>query len=106
MARLAVVATIEVLPGRRDSLLTALMAHRARCLKDEPGTLEMEVLEPLDDPTKVLVYEAYLDRAAFDLHVKGPSLAQFRRQSADAIAKFAATRCAVLDDESLFALAK
>jgi len=106
MSRIAVIAVIEVLPGRKAALLSALMAHRARCLKDEPGTLELEVLEPLDDETKLLVYEAYLNRAAFDVHVKGPSLAQFRRESADAIAKFSATRCAVLDDESLFASAK
>ena len=42
MPKLAIVATIEVAPERRDQLLLLLMAHRARCLKDEPGTLQFE----------------------------------------------------------------
>ena len=46
MPKLAIVATIEVAPERRDQLLPLLMAHRGRCLKDEPGTLQFDVLAP------------------------------------------------------------
>ena len=38
--------------------------QRARCLKDEPGTLNFEVLMPHDDNTKVMLYEVYQDEAA------------------------------------------
>ena len=76
MAKLALVGTIEVAPGRKDQLVAALMAHRARCLKDEPGTLQMEVLTPRDDDTRLLLYEVYRDDAAFDVHRNGPSFAQ------------------------------
>jgi hypothetical protein len=31
------VVTIEVAPGRRDEMLRFLAAHKARCLKNEPG---------------------------------------------------------------------
>jgi autoinducer 2-degrading protein len=55
VARLALVGTIEIAPGRRDQLISSTMAHKARCLRDEPGTLQMEVLAPRDDDTKVLV---------------------------------------------------
>ena len=51
MLKLAIVATIEVAPERRDRL----MGHRGRCLKDEPGTLQFEVLAPREDDTKVLL---------------------------------------------------
>jgi (4S)-4-hydroxy-5-phosphonooxypentane-2,3-dione isomerase len=44
MPKLAIVVTIEVTPGRRDEFLPLLMAHKARCPKDEPGTLQFEVL--------------------------------------------------------------
>ena len=58
MPKLAIVATIEVAPARRDQLLPLLMAHRGRCLKDEPGTLQFEVLVPREDDTKVLLYKS------------------------------------------------
>ena len=93
MAKLALVGTIEVAPGRKDELLSALMAHKARCLKDEPDTLQMEVLAPREDDAKVLVYEVYRDDAAFDVHRSGPSLAQWREETAGMIAKFSVTRC-------------
>ena len=66
----ATVGTIEIAPGRRDQLLPLLMAHKARCLKDEPGTLQFEILLPHDDNTKVLLYEVYRDDAAFDSIVR------------------------------------
>jgi len=73
MSKLAIIGTIEVASGRREQVLPLLMAHRARCLKDEPGTLQFEVLLPNDDNTKVLLYEVYRDAAAFeaDLHIIG-----------------------------------
>jgi quinol monooxygenase YgiN len=45
MSKFANVVTIEVAPGRGDQVVTLLMAHKAR-LKDEPGTLQFEVLLP------------------------------------------------------------
>src|SRR5689334_14288671 len=58
MPRLAIIVEIEVAPGRRDQFLPLLMAHRARCLKDEAGiTLHIDVLVPFENDTKVLSYE-------------------------------------------------
>ena len=96
-SKLAVIGTIEVAPGRRDEILRLLIAHRARCLKDEPGiVLQFDVLAPLEDDTKVLLYEVYQDDAAFDVHRTGPSIAQWRKESAGMIVKAGLTRCALL----------
>ena len=46
MAKLAVIGKLEIATGHLDRVLPLLMAHRARCLADEPGTLEFEVLLP------------------------------------------------------------
>jgi len=54
MSKFANVVTIEVAPGRKDEVVALLLAHKAR-LKDEPGTLQFEVLLPKDDDTKVRV---------------------------------------------------
>jgi quinol monooxygenase YgiN len=53
----------------------------------------MEVLAPREDDTKVLVYEVYRDDAACDVHRSGPSLAQWREETAGIIAKFSVARC-------------
>ena len=95
MPKLALIGTIEVAPGRRDQFLPLLMAHRARCLRDERGiTLQLEVLVPYDDDTKVLVYEVYRDDAAFEVHRNGPSIAQFRVDTAGMIVTMHVTKCA------------
>ena len=87
MSKLAIIATIEVPKGRRDEFLPVLMAHRARSLKDEPGTLQFELMTPRDDDTKVMLYEVYRDDAAFDAHRNGPSIAQLRKDGAGLIVK-------------------
>ena len=40
MSKLAVIGTVEMPPEKRDQVLRLLMAHRGRCLRDEPGTLQ------------------------------------------------------------------
>ena len=87
MPKLAIIATIEAAAGRMDELLPHLMAHRARCLKDEPGTLQFEFLLPRDDKTKVMLFEVYADRPAFEAHWNGASMAQFRKDSEGMVAK-------------------
>jgi (4S)-4-hydroxy-5-phosphonooxypentane-2,3-dione isomerase len=97
MPNVAIVAKMEVAPGRRDKLLPVLMAHKARCLKDEPGTLHFDVLAPREDDTKVLTYEVYRDDAAFDAHLNGPSLARFRKEDEGMVVKFHVIRCALVE---------
>src|SRR5262249_11119226 len=97
MPKFANVVTIEVALGRRDQLLPLLAAHKTRSLKDEPGTLQLEILMPKDDDTKVLSYEVYRDDGAFEAHRNGPSLAQWRDETAGMVVKLHGTRCAVVD---------
>lgn len=93
MPKLAIIATIDVAPGRRDQFVHLLMAHKARCLKDEPGTLQFEVMLPREDNTKVLLYEVYQDDAAFDTHFNGASITRLREEAAGMILKLQGTRC-------------
>jgi (4S)-4-hydroxy-5-phosphonooxypentane-2,3-dione isomerase len=97
MPKFATVGTIEVASGRRDELLRLLAAHKARCLRDEPGTVQFEILLPDGDDTKVLLYEVYRDAAAFDVHRNGPSFARWREETAAMVANLYGTRCTVLD---------
>ena len=97
MSKFANVVRIEVAPGRRDQVVTLLLSHKAR-LKDEPGTVQFEVLLPRDDDdTKIRVYEMYRDAAAFEAHLNGPSLAQWKEETAGMVVQLHGVRCAVVD---------
>ncbi len=93
MSKLAILAAVEVAPGRRNQVLPLLMEHRARCLRDEPGTLQFEVLAPHEDDDRLLIYEIYLDDAAFEAHRNGASIAQWRQAAAGMLANVQVTRC-------------
>jgi (4S)-4-hydroxy-5-phosphonooxypentane-2,3-dione isomerase len=95
VSKLAIIATMDVAPVKRDQLVPFLMAHRARCLKDEPGTLQFEVLIPREEPDKIMLYELYADDAAFDIHFNGPSIRQVRQELAGMMQKLYGTRCSV-----------
>ena len=93
MTKYAIVATFEVVPGRMKELLPLLLAHRDRCLADEPGTLRFDVLRPREGEDTLMLYELYDDEAAFQTHWNGASLARFRQESAGMIGKLSGTRC-------------
>jgi len=93
MAKLAIIATIEIVPGHRAEVVPLLMAHRERSLKAEPGTLQFEVLLPHDEDNRVLLYEVYKDAAAFEEHRNAASIARFRQETSGMIAKISGTRC-------------
>jgi quinol monooxygenase YgiN len=97
MSSLALIATFEIAPGQRDELLPVLMAHRARCLKEEPGILQFEVLAPEGNDKKVLTYEVYRVAAALDAHRKGASLARWREDSAGMLGQASVRRYAVVE---------
>jgi len=80
-----IVATFEYETAEdRTKALPIMQAHRDRCLRDEPGTLTFEFSTVNDDDTKLILYETYKSREAFDTHWNGPSIKQ-------ALAKFEAS---------------
>ena len=97
MPKFAIIATIEVAAGRRDEFLPLLKAHASRCLKDEPGTVQFDVLLPHESDNKVMIYELYKDPAAFDAHANGPSLARLRKEAAGLMANVVGTRCSLAE---------
>ncbi|MEJ8814873.1 putative quinol monooxygenase [Variovorax ureilyticus] len=93
MTKLAVIGTIDVQPGARAEVLSAVLAHRDRCLRDEPGTLQFEVLVPTEEPTKLMLYELYADNAAFSVHMKGASVAKVMEEVGAKVVGLTGIRC-------------
>ncbi len=73
----AVIAEFAV---RKDKLaeFLALARDDARCsVRDEPGCRQFDVLT-IEGEGRVVFYEVYDDRAAFDRHLETPHLGRFR----------------------------
>jgi quinol monooxygenase YgiN len=94
MAKFAVVATYEIAPDRIDEFLPLLLAHRDRCLAQEPGTLRFDVLQP---EKNLMLFEVYRDEAAFHDHRNGPLVARFRDEAAGVERKLSFFTCSLLD---------
>jgi quinol monooxygenase YgiN len=73
MGKLALIATIKTVPGKRDEYLKHLKAHSQRYLATEPGTLKFEIAVPHDQPDTVMLYEVYASPEAFETHWNGPA---------------------------------
>ena len=97
MSKLAVIGTVEVTAGRREELLPLLKAHGDRCLRDEPGTLQFQVLVPREDNARLLVFEVYRDDDAFEAHRNAASIARFREESSGMFSTIRVTRCTPVD---------
>jgi (4S)-4-hydroxy-5-phosphonooxypentane-2,3-dione isomerase len=95
MPRLAIIAIIEITPGRIDDYIALAVVHRGRCSKDEPGALAFEALRPRNDDNKVMLYELCADDAPLDGHWNGTSLKQIRQEAeaAGIALKISGVRC-------------
>jgi len=94
MGKFAVVATYEIAPERIDVFLPFLLAHRDRCLRDEPGTLRFDVLRPASN---LMLYEVYEDEAAFQAHRNGVSVARFREETEAIERKLTFVTCSLVN---------
>lgn len=94
MSKFAVMATYEIAPDRIDVFLPMLKAHRDRCLRDEPGTLRFDILQP---DRNLMLYEVYEDEAAFQAHRKGESLVRFLQEAASVERTLTYVTCTLVD---------
>jgi len=78
--RLTVVARLRSAQGKGDALAT-LLSEQAAVIRDaEPGCLVYRIHRGTHDPELFLIYETYVDDAAFDLHRRSSHLAAYRER--------------------------
>jgi quinol monooxygenase YgiN len=74
-----VLPSFEVEEANLDAFLAAARADAAQSLANEAGCLQFDVfVDRAAHPTRVMFFEVYADRAAFDAHLETPHLAAFR----------------------------
>jgi quinol monooxygenase YgiN len=93
MTKLAIVATIKISGGKRDAYLNPLRAHAERCLANESGTLQFDVLVPHNDADTLMLYEVYASAEAFQAHWNGESMKQMRRETEGLQASLSGVQC-------------
>jgi quinol monooxygenase YgiN len=97
MGKLALVATVKTVQGKRAEYLKHLRAHAQRCLATEPGTLKFEILVPQKDADTVMLYEVYASSEAFDAHWNGPSKKQAERDFKGLRVSASGVRCHIAE---------
>ena len=73
-----VIPEFQVKPGRMEDFLEAAAADARHSLEDEPGCLQFDVVRSESETDRVVFYEVYESRAAFDAHLETSHLARFR----------------------------
>jgi quinol monooxygenase YgiN len=62
-----VIAQYRAQPGTADDIADVLRHHSASSAA-EPGCVQFTALRSADDPDRFVLYEVYVDEAAFDEH--------------------------------------
>jgi len=73
-------------PERLDEV-ERLITRLAEDVRQEPGNQEFTVYQRAEDPCRFLVFERYVDRAAFEAHLAAPYGAAFNAALSDLIAE-------------------
>ena len=77
-----VVVDLLIKPEHAEAFLPLILENAASSLAQEPGCLVFDVCQADDNATKFLLYEVYVDEAAFQRHLKTDHFLHFDRQTA------------------------
>jgi autoinducer 2-degrading protein len=88
-----ILVDFQLKPGMEKQFRALIDANADASVRDEPGCLQFDVLEPEGEAGRVLLYEIYCDRAAFEAHLKTGHFRIFNDASADMILRKHVTRC-------------
>jgi quinol monooxygenase YgiN len=75
-----------------------LMDANASASAREPGCRRFDVIEPADDPDRIVLYEIYDDRAAFEAHLATAHFKAFDRDASPMIVRRSITAGALVHE--------
>lgn len=82
MARFVITVDFVLQTGALDPFLSLIKDNARKSLELEPGCHRFDVLVQKGMPDQILLYEIYVDRAAFDVHLRSAHFAAFNKASA------------------------
>ena len=81
MSAFAITVDFTLKPGAMAAFRKLIDRNARDSCAQEPGCQRFDVLAPIEPGDRILLYEIYDDRAAFDAHLKSPHFAVFNRES-------------------------
>lgn len=88
-----IVVDFKIKPGQMTAFRQLMDENARASVRDEPGCSRFDVCADRKDANRVLLYEIYDDRAAFDAHLKTRHFAVFNETSAPLVAEKTVTEC-------------
>jgi (4S)-4-hydroxy-5-phosphonooxypentane-2,3-dione isomerase len=88
-----IVVDFQLKPGTEKQFRGLIDANADASVRNEPGCLQFDVLEPEGEEGRVLLYEIYTDRAAFDAHLKTQHFHVFNSASESLYLRKSVIRC-------------
>ena len=87
MTGYVILVDFQLKPGSKAEFRRAIDTNARASCRDEPGCSRFDVVEPRDDENRIVLYEIYDNRAAFEHHLKTPHLAAFETASRHLVTK-------------------
>jgi len=85
MAQVAVLAQVDIDPAHKDAFNIRARRHAADSQANEEGCLMFQVNTVEDNPTRYVMYEIYVDKAAIETHMNSEHMKAFRSDSAEMV---------------------
>jgi len=86
MGGFVVMVDFRLKPGTSDRFRQLIDENARASVRDEAGCRQFDVVVPEGQADRIVLYEIYDDRAAFDAHMKTPHFASFDAASRDLVA--------------------
>lgn len=96
MTAFVIVVDFRLKPGTRRAFRALVDSNAKASCRDEPGCRRFDVLEPDGEANRILLYEIYDDKAAFDAHLKTRHFAIFDAASSGMVTDKTVTQCALV----------
>jgi autoinducer 2-degrading protein len=77
---------VHVKPEHVPDFIDSMRANHAASVR-EPGNFRFDVLQSVDDPTRFILHEWYIDEAAAQAHKETPHYLEWRAQAEDWMAE-------------------
>lgn len=96
MTSFAIIVDFRLKPGAQTAFRRLVDANARDSSRIEAGCRRFDVLEPMGKADRVLLYEIYDDRAAFDAHIRSDHFARFDAESASLVTGKSIVECALV----------
>jgi (4S)-4-hydroxy-5-phosphonooxypentane-2,3-dione isomerase len=86
MSDFVILVDFRLKPGAKAAFRRLIDENARTSCRDEPGCRRFDVLETPGEADRIVLYEIYDDRAAFQAHIKTSHFAHFNEESAALVA--------------------